>query len=108
MVAQDRAQAHPSDVSDDEWAFVAPYLALPEDAAQRRHPPREVFNGVRYVARDGVPWRMPPNDLQPWEIVHQRCRRWLDAGVFEAMVHDLNKAVPVVCVAPWVTPRLST
>ena len=42
-------KAYPSDVSDDEWAFVAPYLTLmKEDAPQREHPLHEVFNGSRY------------------------------------------------------------
>ncbi|MCS6992674.1 MAG: transposase, partial [Anaerolineales bacterium] len=41
-------KAYPSDVSDEEWAFVAPYLTLMrEDAPQREHELREVFNGLR-------------------------------------------------------------
>jgi transposase len=45
---------YPSDVSDEEWAFVAPYLALVrEDAPQREHDLREVFNGLRWVVRTG-------------------------------------------------------
>src|SRR5688572_32752248 len=40
-----RSKPYPSDVSDDEWAFVAPYLTLmTEDAPQREHRLREVFN----------------------------------------------------------------
>ena len=82
---------YPSDVSDDEWAFVAPYLTLmTEEAPQRSHPLREVFNGVRWIARAGAPWRMLPNDLPPWEAVYQQTHRWLRAGVFEAIVHDLR------------------
>ncbi len=84
-------QSYPSDVSDAEWAFVAPYLALlPLDTAQRRHDLREVFNALRYLVRSGAPWRMLPNDLPPWEIVYQQTGRWLKAGVFEAMAHDLR------------------
>jgi transposase len=80
-----------TDVSDDEWAFVARYLALlPEESRQRRYDLREVFNGLRYVVRGGVTWRLVPNDLPPWEIVYQQTQRWLRAGVFEAMVHDLR------------------
>src|SRR5438876_6021412 len=57
----------PTDVSDEEWAFVAPYLMLlPEDAGQRTHGLREVFNGLRWIVRAGAPWRMMPNDLPPW------------------------------------------
>jgi transposase len=82
---------YPSDVSDEEWAFVAPYLALVrEDAPQRNHNLREVFNGLRWVVRTGSPWRYMPHDLPPWEAVYQQTRRWLQAGVFEEMVHDLR------------------
>jgi len=82
---------YPTDVSDDEWAFVAPYLTLmKEDAPQRDHPLREVFNGLRYVVRGGIAWRMMPNDLPPWHTVYQQTQRWLKARVFEAMVHDLR------------------
>jgi transposase len=83
---------YPSDVSDDEWAFVAPYLTLmTEDAPQREHRLREVYNGVRYIVRGGIPWRMMPNDLPPWHTVYQQTQRWLKAGVFETMVHDLRE-----------------
>jgi transposase len=83
-----------SDVSDDEWAFVASYLTLmDEDAPQRRHALREVFNGLRYIVRGGLQWRLMPNDLPPWEAVYQQTRRWLAAGVFEAIVHDLREVL---------------
>ena len=82
---------YPSDVSDEEWAFVAPYLALVrEDAPQRTHDLREVFNGLRWIVRSGAPWRMLPHDFPPWEAVYQQTQRWLSAGAFEAMVHDLR------------------
>jgi transposase len=83
---------YPSDVSDDEWAFVAPYLILmTEDAPQREYPLREVFNGLRWLARSGAQWRMIPNDLPPWYTVYQQTQRWLKAGVFEHLVHDLRR-----------------
>ena len=82
---------YPSDVPDQEWAFVAPYLALiREDAPQRTHDLKEVFSGLRWVVRTGSPWRYMPHDFPPWEAVYQQTRRWLGAGVFEAMVHDLR------------------
>lgn len=82
---------YPSDVSDEEWAFVAPYLTLMrEDAPQRDYSLREVFNGRRWIVRTGAQWRMMPNDLPPWYTVNQQAQRWLKAGVFEAMVHDLR------------------
>jgi transposase len=82
---------YPSDASDEEWALVAPYLTLlPEDAPQREHSLREVFNGLRYVVKTGAPWRWMPHDLPPWAAVYQQARRWLDAGCFEALADDLR------------------
>jgi transposase len=82
---------YPSDVSDDEWSFVAPYLTLmTEDAPQREHDLREVFNGLRWIVRTGAQWRMMPHDLPPWAAVYQQTQRWLKAGVFEAIVDDLR------------------
>jgi transposase len=81
-------KTYPSDVSDDEWAFVAPYLTLmTEHAPQRLYELREVFNGLRYIARAGAPWRMMPNDLPPWHVVYQQMRRWLEAGVSPRLNH---------------------
>jgi transposase len=84
-------QPYPTDVSDDEWAFAAPYLSLmTEDAPQRRHDLREVFNALRWIVHTGAPWRFLPGDFPPWEAVYQQTRRWLAAGVFETMTHDLR------------------
>jgi transposase len=82
---------YPTDVSDDEWALVAPYLLLlPEDALQRRYSLREVFNALRWLVRAGAPWRLLPTNFPPWPTVYQQTRRWVDAGCFEALVHDLR------------------
>jgi len=84
-------RAYPSDVSDEEWAFCAPYLTLMrEDAPQREYPLRELFNGLRWLVRAGCPWRMMPNDLPPWTAVQQQTQRWLRAGCFENMAEDLR------------------
>jgi len=82
---------YPSDVTDEEWAFVAPYLTLmDEDAPQRRHDLREVFDALRWLVRTGSPWRYLPNDLPPWPAVYQQTQRWLAAECFEAMADDLR------------------
>ena len=58
--------------------------------AQREHSLRELFNALRYVVKTGCPWRFLPNDFPPWTAVYQQARRWVDAGVFEQIVHDLR------------------
>ena len=52
---------YPSDVSDQEWAFVMPYLTLlPLDAKQRKYDLQEVFNALRWLVRTGAQWEYLP------------------------------------------------
>jgi transposase len=88
MASQGRV-GYPSDVSDEEWAFVLPYLLLSrEDSAHREHDLRAVFNGVRYIARTGNQWRFMPHDYPPWPAIYQQMQRWMRAGCFERLVED--------------------
>jgi transposase len=97
-------------VPGDERALAGSCPALlPEDAGQRRHPLRKVFNGLRYLVRHGVAGRALPDDLRAIDaghrshgvmsaqltghVVHDRARCRLRAGCFEMPVHDL-RAVP--------------
>jgi transposase len=92
---------YPSDVTDEEWAFSASYLTLmKEDAPQREHSLRAVFNALRYMVRTGCPWRMIPNDLAPASIVFQQTQRWMAAGCFEALAHDLRKLLRMLAERP--------
>ena len=85
-------KVYPTDVGDQEWEFVVSYLTLiREDAAQRVHPLRDVFDAVRWMVKAGCPWRMLPGDFPPWQVVEQQAKRWMQAGSFEAMVHDLRE-----------------
>jgi len=64
--SQNPRKPYPADVSDEEWALVAPYLTLmTPEAPKRLYDLREVFNGLRYVVKTGGPWRWRPHDLPP-------------------------------------------
>jgi len=90
-IPRPRATGYPSDVTDEEWALVVPYLTLSRlDSPQRTYDLRTVFNAIRWLVRTGASWRMMPNDLPPWPAVYQQWQRWVRAGCFEALVHDLR------------------
>jgi transposase len=90
-------KSYPSDVSDTEWEFLLPYLTLMRaDAPQRSHDMREVFNAVRYIVKSGCHWRMLPHDFPDWTAVYQQVRRWMQAGVFEQVAHDLRVILRLV------------
>ena len=85
-------KSYPSDVTDDEWAFLAPYLTLMrEDAPQREYPLRELLDALRWLVKTGAQWRYLPGDFPPWHAVYQQARRWLAAGCFETAAHDLRE-----------------
>jgi len=89
-------KSYPSDVADDEWAFAAVYLTLlREDAGQREHALRDVFDALRWVVKTGAQWRYLPGDFPPWPAVYQQARRWLSAGCFEDMAHDLRELLRI-------------
>lgn len=86
-----KRKPYPSDCSDAEWEFAAPYVTLmTEDAPQRNYELREVFNALRYLMRSGCTWRFLPHDFPPYYVVHSQLQRWLKAQIFETMIHDLR------------------
>lgn len=90
-------KASPRDVSEEAWAFCAPYLTLmKEDVPQRKYPLCVRFNGVRYLGRAGCPWRMLPHDRPPWPAIQEQTRRWIAAGVFEDMAADLRRILRLI------------
>ncbi|MBB3884100.1 transposase [Acetobacter oeni] len=87
---------YPSDISDEKWSLIIPCLLLmKEDAGQRHHDLRKLFNGLRYVIRYDIAWCAMPNDLPSWSAVYQQPRRWMEAGCFEALVHDLQTVLRI-------------
>ncbi len=72
--------AYPSDVTDEEWSFVVPYLTLNRlDGEHRKYGLRAAFNAARRVMRSAAPWRMLPHDLPPWPVGVRRSRHTLAA-----------------------------
>ena len=65
------------------------------NAPQREHNLREVFNATRWIVKTGAPWRYLPGDFPRWDAVYQQTQRWLKAGSFEAIVHDLRELLRV-------------
>jgi transposase len=90
-------KSYPSDVSDAEWAFLIPYLTLMRaDAPQREDALRDVFAAARYVVKTGCQWDFLPHDFPPASAVYPPARRWVAAGVFEMITHDLRLILRIV------------
>ncbi len=57
---------------------------------------RDVFDAARWMAKAACPWRRLSGDFPPWNVVEQQSKRWIKAGVFEAICHDLRMIVRVL------------
>ena len=62
---------YPSDLTDDEWAYVKPLLPPAKPGGgKRRTDMRAVMNGVMYLLSTGCQWRYLPKDFPPYSTVH--------------------------------------
>lgn len=82
-----------TDLTDEEWRLIEPYLPLPrKEGRPRAWPLREILNAIFYVMRGGVAWRLLPRDMPPWRTVYRWFAEWRDAGLFQRINHALVMA----------------
>jgi len=80
--------AHPTDLTDAQWALLVPLLPPPKPGGRPRTVNlREILNAIFYLLRAGCAWRLLPHDLPPWGTVHDYVRQWRLNGTW-ACIHD--------------------
>ena len=92
--AADRSDLrYPSDLTDDEWALVAPMIPPARTVDVNARSSAEVLNGIFYVLWTGCQWKALPKDLPPKSTVHDYLELWNWDGTFERIHHALYVAV---------------
>ena len=99
---------YPSDVTDDEWALIAPVIPPAKRGGRRRSVDvREVVNGLLYVLSTGCQWRYVPKDLPPKSTLYGYFDLWTYHGVIDRIHHTLylqcrerveREASPTACI----------
>ena len=80
---------YPSDLTDKQWAEIKSLIPAAEPGGRGREVDmREVLNGILYLLRGGISWRMLPHDLPPWGTVHYYYRRFRLDGTW-IKIHDI-------------------
>ena len=88
-----KAVRYASDLSDGEWALIAPLLPGPKPVGRPRVANlREVVNAILYMVSTGCQWRMLPKDFPPFTAVQTYFYAWRDMGVLRAINHTLVMA----------------
>ena len=79
---------YPTDLTDEQWARIAPSIPPAMPGGRRRTVNvREVVNAILYFVRTGCQWRNLPHDFPPWGTVHYYYSRWRLDGTWQK-VHD--------------------
>ena len=101
-----RAARYTSDMSDAEWAVVAPLLPLPcwldgHGGRPEKYCRRAVIDAIRYVCDNGVKWRNLPSDFPPWRTVHAAFTRWWQDGDLHELHESLREKIRVLVGKNW-------
>jgi len=87
-------RAYPNDLTDPEWRVLQPLLPPDRPTGRpRKWSLREILNGIFYVLRGGIAWRLLPHDLPPWQTVYHYHRLWRLQGVWEELHTTLRALV---------------
>lgn len=83
--------SYPTDVTDEQWELLRDLVPAPKPSPGRDPiDRREIVNGLLYVVRSGIPWRMMPHDLPNWSTVYEYFQQWRDNGVLDQIMESLR------------------
>lgn len=89
-------RVYPSDLTDGQWAALAPLLPPPSRRGRPRAADvRRVVDGILYVLRTGCQWRYLPREYPPWQTVYWYFRRWQHDGSWARINDALRRQVRV-------------
>ena len=88
---------YPSDLKDEEWEQIAGFFEKKDyRGCKPKHPKRKILDGIFYVVKGGVQWRMMPKDLPNWKTVYDYYRQWNLSGLWEKILDHLNERYRVL------------
>ena len=89
---------HRYELTDAQWACIAPFFPERYHDGQPGHPwwtHRLIVNGILWHLHTGAPWRDLPERYGPWQTVYDRFNRWRRdgtwAGILDALLLRLDK-----------------
>src|SRR5579859_6962828 len=86
-----KAKPYPTDLTDQEWAIIAPLLPTYRRGRRRKYSLRDILNAIFYLDRTGCSWRMLPRTLPPWESVYYYLAQWRDNGLLATIYTTLHR-----------------
>jgi putative transposase len=92
MTTAPSRRRYPTDLTDAQWALLAPLIPQPKpDGRPAVHPRRELVDAMLYWLRAGCAWRLLPHDFPPWKTVYHYWRVWRQQGLWERVLAALRE-----------------
>lgn len=82
---------YPTNLTDKQWQVIKNMLDPKERF--RKYSLRSVFDGILYIVKTGVQWRMLPSDFAPWQTVYYYFSKWKNEGLLEEIFDTLRGIV---------------
>ena len=84
--------AYQTDLKDSEWDLIKTYFEPnSKRGSSHKHEKKHIVNGILYLLKGGIPWRLLPNDFPPWKTVYDHFSKWNKKGVWETILDQLNQ-----------------
>ena len=91
------SRGYATDVTDAQWAVLAPLLRPAVERRGRGRPPtvalRRVVDALFYMNRTGCQWRMLPHEFPAWGAVRYYFDKWQQDGTWERVNDALRRQV---------------
>lgn len=85
--------SYPTDLTDEQWLDIAPYVATSGYGRPPKHSKRELLNAIFYQARAGCAWRLLPHDFPPYRTVYKQFEAWREDGTWDRLQDGLRRTV---------------
>ena len=84
---------YPSDLTDKQWKRISSHFQRSDPrGVPEKHTKRQIVNGILYVVKGGVQWRMLPENMPPWQTLYYYFRKWSKQGLWEKILKTLNQS----------------
>ena len=94
MGGMEPRKPYPTDLTDQEWALIAPYVPTAKPGGRpEKYPKRDILDGIFYILRGGCAWRLLPHDFPPEGTVRDYFHRWRKDGTWEKLNASLRRQV---------------